>query len=183
MTTLQEQLLKAGLVNQDKAKRASKEKHKLEKSARKARGKKPNTEPTSVNAMKIRNAERDRDLNRQKQEQADAKAIDAQIKQLIQMNRIDDIEGEIAYNFVVNNKIKTLRISDQIQKQITLGRLAIVKQDASSKSDFAVVAKSVADKIAQRNRDYIVHILQPDQEDVCRDDPYADFKVPDDLMW
>lgn len=187
MTSIQEQLLKAGLVDQDKAKRVSKEKHKLKKSARKTRGKKSTPEQSSANAMKARNAARDRDLNRQKQERADSKAIDAQIRQLIQMNRIDDYDGEIAYNFIYRNKVKTLHINDQIQKQIIAGRLAIVKQDTSNTSEFEIVANSVADKIAQRNKEYIIHTVQAEIEDshenAKEDDPYADFKVPDDLMW
>ncbi|MBD4641712.1 DUF2058 family protein, partial [Xanthomonas citri pv. citri] len=41
----------------------------------------------------------------------------------------------------------------------------------------------VADKIAQRDADSIVLNSALSQEEQDEDDPYADFKIPDDLMW
>ncbi len=43
--------------------------------------------------------------------------------------------------------------------------------------------RGVADKIAQRDADSIVVNSALSQEEQDEDDPYADFKVPDDLMW
>jgi len=183
MKSLQQQLLNAGLIDQNKAKKASKEKHKEEKAARKNQGKKDKSGQPAPNAMKARNAERDRDLNRQKQAQANRKAINAQIKQLIQMNRIDTREGEIPFNFIYQNKVKTLHTTEEIQRQLGLGRLAIVKHDQQNNKGFAVVPTVVADKISQRDQSYVIHIASAEQETNDEDDPYADYKVPDDLMW
>ncbi|WP_210450506.1 DUF2058 family protein, partial [Pantoea ananatis] len=41
----------------------------------------------------------------------------------------------------------------------------------------------VADKIAQRDAESIVLNSALSQEEQDEDDPYADFKIPDDLMW
>lgn len=38
-------------------------------------------------------------------------------------------------------------------------------------------------KIAQRDADSIIVNSALSQEEQDEDDPYADFKVPDDLMW
>ena len=40
----------------------------------------------------------------------------------------------------------------------------------------------IADKIAERDASLVVRVNKPTTE-VAEDDPYADFQVPDDLMW
>ncbi|MEG7486685.1 DUF2058 family protein, partial [Enterobacter hormaechei] len=49
--------------------------------------------------------------------------------------------------------------------------------------DYAIIPAVVADKIAQRDADSIVLNSALSQEEQDEDDPYADFKIPDDLMW
>ena len=65
------------------------------------------------------------------------------------------------------------------------GRLAIARlsTDNSAESEYAIIPASVADKIAQRDATSIVLHSALSQEEQDEDDPYADFKVPDDLMW
>lgn len=46
-----------------------------------------------------------------------------------------------------------------------------------------IIPASVADKIAQRDASSIVLHSALSAEEQDEDDPYADFKVPDDLMW
>lgn len=53
----------------------------------------------------------------------------------------------------------------------------------SGECEYAIIPASVADKIAQRDADSIVVNSALSQEEQDEDDPYADFKVPDDLMW
>ena len=50
-------------------------------------------------------------------------------------------------------------------------------------SQSARITASVADKIAQRDASSIVLHSALSAEEQDEDDPYADFKVPDDLMW
>jgi len=52
-----------------------------------------------------------------------------------------------------------------------------------SEPEYVIIPASVADKIAQRDADSIVLNSALSQEAQDEDDPYADFKVPDDLMW
>lgn len=69
--------------------------------------------------------------------------------------------------------------------QLVNGRLAIARLAIDSKgaTEYAVIPASVADKIAQRDAESIVLHSALSQEAQDEDDPYADFKVPDDLMW
>ncbi|WP_459583828.1 DUF2058 family protein, partial [Enterobacter hormaechei] len=53
----------------------------------------------------------------------------------------------------------------------------------SSDSEYAIIPAVVADKIAQRDASYIVLNCELSQEAKDEDDPYADFVIPDDLMW
>ncbi|WP_264784069.1 DUF2058 family protein, partial [Escherichia fergusonii] len=65
------------------------------------------------------------------------------------------------------------------------GRLAIARLiiDSNGESEYAIIPASVADKIAQRDATFIVLNSALSQEEQDEDDPYADFKIPDDLMW
>lgn len=55
--------------------------------------------------------------------------------------------------------------------------------NAKGDCDYAIIPAVVADKIAQRDVDSIVLNSALSQEEQDEDDPYADFKIPDDLMW
>jgi uncharacterized protein YaiL (DUF2058 family) len=101
------------------------------------------------------------------------------------MNRIVVSRGNIDFNFTDNNLIKKIVVDKTTQTQLISGRLAIARLvvDGASESQYAIIPASVADKIAQRDADSIVLNSALSQEEQDEDDPYADFKVPDDLMW
>jgi uncharacterized protein YaiL (DUF2058 family) len=176
--SLKDQLLKAGLVDARKISTAVKEKHKQEKQQRKH--KIETVDETKANAQKAREekAERDRQLNFERDEQLRHKAIIAQIKQLIEVSRLSRDGAEIAYNFTDGTKIKKILVTDEMLNQLSNGRLAIVKFD----EQYSVVPKSVAEKIKLRDPSYVIvsNVLQQTDD---ADDPYAEYKIPDDLMW
>ncbi len=177
--SLQDQLLKAGLVDTRKVSKANKEKHKQEQMQRKH--KIETVDETKVNAQQAlqEKAERARQLNFERDEQLRHKAIIAQIKQLIEVSRVSRDRAEIAYNFTDGTKIKKILVTDSMLNQLSNGRLAIVKFD----EQYSVVPKSVAEKIKLRDDSYVVvsNVLLPTADD--EDDPYAEYKIPDDLMW
>ena len=105
--------------------------------------------------------------------------IAAQIKQLIETNRIAERDGEVAYNFTDGNKVKRLYISEELHKQLSRGRLAIVRLGEG----YELVPAPVAEKIKQRDEHCVVICDQPSGDDPGEDDPYADYQIPDDLMW
>ena len=175
--TLQEQMLKAGLVTSKKMAKVQRTAKKSRVQAREAR--------EAVEENKKAQLERDKQLNEQQKQAALAKAYKAQVKQLIEMNRITPPKGDIRFNFTDNNLIKQLVVDKLTQDQLISGRLAIARLvvDNKPEGEYAIIPASVAEKIAQRDANSIVLQSALSQEEQDEDDPYADFKVPDDLMW
>ncbi|HFZ8994625.1 TPA: DUF2058 domain-containing protein [Citrobacter freundii] len=175
--TLQEQLLKAGLVTSKKMAKVQRTAKKSRVQAREAR--------EAVEENKKAQLERDKQLSEQQKQAALSKEYKAQVKQLIEMNRIVITKGDIGFNFTDNNLIKKIDVDKLTQTQLINGRLAIARLVVNTKGDceYAIIPASVADKIAQRDADSIVLNSALSQEEQDEDDPYADFKVPDDLMW
>lgn len=175
--TLQEQMLKAGLVSSKKMAKVQRTAKKSRAQAREAR--------EAVEENKKAQLERDKQLSEQQKQAVLAKEFRAQVKQLIEMNRITVAKGNITFNFTDGNLIKKIEVDKQTQTQLINGRLAIARLVINAKGDcdYAIIPAVVADKIAQRDADSIVLNSALSQEEQDEDDPYADFKIPDDLMW
>ncbi|MBB6113846.1 hypothetical protein F4826_000724 [Rahnella inusitata] len=175
--TLQEQLLKAGLVSSKKMEKVQRTAKKSRVQSREARA--------AVEENKKAQLERDKQLSEQQKQAALSKEYKAQVKQLIEMNRITDAKGDIGFNFTDGNLIKKIYVDKTTQSQLISGRLAIARLlvDSNGESEYAIIPASVADKIAQRDAGSIVLNSALSQEEQDEEDPYADFKVPDDLMW
>ncbi|BBA34011.1 hypothetical protein sS8_2058 [Methylocaldum marinum] len=176
--SLRDQLLKAGLVNEKQVKQASKDVRKKEKHNRHGNSAGKDENMRAAEKARAAKVEHDRQLNQERAKEAERKALAAQIKQLIEMNRVAPGDDEIAYRFAHDNKVKTVYVSRAVHQSLVAGRLAI----ASLESRYEIVPLSVAEKIMQRDTSRIVLLNQPDRaEDL--DDEYAEYKVPDDLMW
>ena len=175
--TLQEQMLKAGLVSSKKMEKVQRTAKKSRVQSREARA--------AVEENKKAQLERDKQLSEQQKQAALSKEYKAQVKQLIEMNRITDAKGDIGFNFTDGNLIKKIYVDKTTQSQLISGRLAIARLlvDSNGESEYAIIPASVADKIAQRDAGSIVLNSALSQEEQDEEDPYADFKVPDDLMW
>lgn len=178
MVSLQEQFLKAGLVDKNKVKLANQDKSKQKKVERR-------TGTQSVDEVRLaaletqrKNAERARELNAQRDAAATQKAIVAQIAQMVQKNRQSKGNGDIAYNFTHDKKIERMYVSAAVQAHLMAGRLVIVCQGGATD----LVPRVIADKIAERDASLVVRVNKASTE-VDADDPYAAFQIPDDLMW
>ena len=175
--SLQDQLLKAGVIDKQKAQKANGERRKKQKLKYKGAA---STDKTAE-AARLAQAEkiaRDQQLNRQKQEEAERRAIAAQIRQLIELNRVARDDGETPYNFVDDKKVRTIYVSDEVHARLSHGQQAIVRFD----DGYEVVPVAVADKISERDSSVVIAGNQASAE-AEEDDAYADYKVPDDLMW
>jgi uncharacterized protein YaiL (DUF2058 family) len=178
MVSLQEQFLKAGLVDKNKVKQANQEKNRQKKVERR-------TGTTSVDEARLaaldtqrKNAERAREHNAQREATAAQKAITAQISEMVQKNRQSKGAGDIAYNFTHDKKIERIYVSAAVQAHLIAGRLVIVCHGGSTE----LVPRIIADKISERDASLVVRVAKAGSE-VDADDPYAAFKIPDDLMW
>ncbi|MBD2859412.1 DUF2058 domain-containing protein [Spongiibacter sp. KMU-158] len=177
MASLQEQLLKAGMADERKAKKIKQEQR---KTAKQNKGKTV-VDETKVAAQQALadKAERDREINRQRNAEAEKKAIQAQIIQLIELNRVSRDQGDIPYNFTDGKKIKKLHVTAKLQTQLVNGALAIVKL----REQYELVPAVIAQKIQQRDESAILLLNVFSSNGVEEDDPYADYQIPDDLMW
>lgn len=175
--TLQEQMLKAGLVTSKKVAKVQRTAKKSRAQSREARA--------AVEENKKAQLERDKQLSKQQKQAALSKEYKAQVKQLIEMNRIDVSRGDIGFNFTDKNTIKKIMVDKLTQAQLISGRLAIARLVAGNggENEYVIIPASVADKIAQRDANSIVLNSALSLEEQDEEDPYADFKVPDDLMW
>ena len=105
--------------------------------------------------------------------------IAAQITQMVRQNKQDKgRNGDIAYNFTFGTKIERIYVTAAVREHIVAGRLVIVGEGGG----YELVPRVIADKIAERNPEIVVRVKQA-STGVDEDDPYADFKIPDDLMW
>jgi len=173
-----DQLLKAGLVSKDKLNKAKKSKYKQQKSDKKNKDLAAKETAALARRATAENAARDRELNLQQREAAERKAIQAQVRQLIELNRLSRDGGAVGYNFQDGTAVKKLFVTEDIYDKLGRGLLAIVRFD----SGYEVIPSVVADKIMLRDECCVVSNKDV-QDDSGDDDPYADFKVPDDLMW
>lgn len=178
--SLQDQLLKAGLANKKQAVKAKKAKNTKEKMQRKGAEVSDELRENVAKADAEKLA-RDRELNRQRNAEAERRAVKAQIVQLVDMNKIET-RGDIDFNFTHEGKIKTLMLEAAQRKALTNGQLAIVK---TVDAPFELVHATIARKIAERDKDVLIVLNEgsgaEEAEDL--DDAYADYKIPDDLMW
>jgi uncharacterized protein len=178
MASLQEQLLKAGIVDKKKAKQVEQEKRKKAKQANKGQPQVNEVKELAKKAMAEKSA-RDRELNRQREGAAELIAITAQIKQLIEVNCIKRDKGDTSYQFTDGKKIKKIYVSSQQHNLVSKGSIAIVRLN----EQYELVPAAIADKIKQRDKSIILVQNQTNHDENDDDDYYADFKIPDDLMW
>jgi len=169
-SSLQEQLLKAGLVSEQRIKETRADKRKAGKQGK--RGAEPD------DAARTEKARKDRELNRQHQEEAQKRARENEIRQLIHAHRVVRESGDLAYNFADGGTLKRLYVNQEQHRRLVDGRLAIVRQDTF----YEIVPAETAQRVRERDPSLVLVWNQP-AKGVEADDPYADYQVPDDLLW
>lgn len=178
--SLQDQLLKSGLVDKKKAQKVNKSKQKQAKLKRKNKVETVDEAKIAAEKAHAEKVERDRQLNLQRKQEAEQRAIGAQIRQLIEMNRQEKGAGDIAYHFTDGTTVTHIYVDEKQQRQLANGHLAIVRLAGQ----YEIVPTSVSEKIALRDESYLVYCNRGKEDTVVdEDDPYAEFEVPDDLMW
>ncbi|MEO6699364.1 MAG: DUF2058 domain-containing protein [Paraperlucidibaca sp.] len=178
MASLKDQLMQAGLAN---AKRARQADHAKRQAAKGRHEDVPAAE--LANAKRAEQLLRDQAANKAQQEAQAEKAVGAQIRQLIEMHQIDRSGGDQPYQFADGTKVRKLWLRPAQLDQVARGQIAIVRVGALSSTEFALVPTAIAEKIAQRDSARVVLKVQRQAQVVVDDDPYADYPIPDDLMW
>ena len=184
MSSLQEQLLKAGLVDEKKLARAEQEKNKRANAARKKHGKKKARPGPAGKPAQNQKAQRDRELNQKRQQELQRKERAAQARQMIDDNKQDRSKGEIPYGFTYGKKIKKIYVTEAQRDQLVAGALGIVTLVINHEGRrFELVPRAVAEKIRERDAEFFVDLGEPANTQPDENDPYADYQVPDDLIW
>jgi uncharacterized protein YaiL (DUF2058 family) len=176
--SLQDQLLKAGLVDEQKLKQARTSKHKKGKQAGAQSAAIDNETRQAAERARRQKLERDRELNRQRQEEAALRAAENEIRQLVHAHRVVRERGDLAFNFTDGTTLKRIYINKELHAKLVAGSLAVVRQDTF----YEVVPCEIAEKVLARDASLVLVYNKPgDTADA--NDPYGDYKVPDDLMW
>lgn len=138
---LQAQLLKAGLVSKKQIGKVKQEQYQCRKQKEPV---KPAVSPAEQTAA----AERSRELNRQLAEEKRRRELQAQVRQLIETNRLKRDERGCPYYFVTQEKkIDRIFVAGEMAEQLSCGLLAIVR----SKDGVEVVPAKTARQIAERD--------------------------------
>lgn len=177
--SLQEQLLKSGLVSAAQAKNAKTEKRKQVQQQRKNKVEAVDESKELAQKAQAEKVQKDRQLNLLRKQQEEQKQLAAQIKQLIELNRQPQDPEGLPYNFTDNNKVKRLYVSEAVRNQIVEGRQAIVKFG----QQYEIVPAEVARKIQSRDATSVIVFNEQDKTTDMVDDAYAQHQVPDDLIW
>ena len=177
--SLSDQLLNLGLTNKQQLQKAKTEKRQQKKRIKGGQS----AEESQALQQELQRAKeeklaRDRELNRQREAEKQRRAIEAQIRQLIEQHAQPiPASAELPYQFAHQRKIKKLNITDPLQKQLLKGWLAIAVLEEGR---YFLVPDAIAARIEQRDPERVIRIAQ---ETVDDDDPYKDYPIPDDLMW
>ncbi len=185
---LQAQLMKAGLVDSKKAKKINKQ-----TAHAKRTGQDPDAEiKKAVEAERAEKLAKDQALNQQKQHALEQKTLKANIFQMITQHQIADTAGEAEYKFadrMDSGKIKKILVTDKLFEQIVAGQVAIARTSETADTNYALLPRPLADRITQKAEElddevsFIVVSNDKADDAVDEDDPYADYVIPDDLMW
>lgn len=145
----QEQLLKAGLVNKKQANKAKREKHLNRK-----KNKEEASSEISAKAKEeqVAQAKRNRELNQQREKEKQQREKKAQVRQLIEQNRLEQDDRGEPYHFVEDNKIRRIFVTDEMIEQLSRGQLAIV----TFAGRYEVVPAKVALQILERQKEVVV---------------------------
>ena len=175
----QDQFLKAGVVTKQQVKKAQSSSNKKKKEQRVKKNKPVDEEKVKLQLIAKEKADRDKALNQRKEEQAKQKAISIEIDQLITSNCLKRSEEcEIVYNFEHRNKVNRIYLNADMKQQIIEGRLGIARIEGR----YELIPKLIAERIQQRNEKRVI-LFEAEETEVDENDPYAEFQVPDDLVW
>jgi uncharacterized protein len=197
-SSLRDQLLAAGLVTEKQARQAAQQEQ--QRQFRKHHPNPPQTRPqpqggrpgaketqpqapspkVQAQQAQVAKVERDKELNRRREDKAQRKARMAQIEQIVEQHRLPRLETDDHYSFIDGKKIRRMSVDAQRREQLTKRDLVIVRY----KGHYAVVPAEIAERIRGIDANMVVPLVQaPSGSSDVVDDAYKEFVVPDDLMW
>lgn len=182
MASLQDQLLKAGLTTKQKARQANTDKRKKNKQKRSGAKVDVSIQEQVKQDVAKQQAEKqakDAALNAERQQALAEKEQTQRILQILSHHQVTDIDGEVEYNYTFDGKIKKLLVDEKTQKALVNGRLSICGLEGVT----YLVTAETAEKVATIDDSVILLKNEKSNDEIDEDDPYAQYQIPDDLMW
>lgn len=182
--SIRDQLLQAGLLDPKKAKEHGREQRNQRRQQNNKQPSGPDPRELAQQKAAAEKAARDAELNRKQQEKLEQKARRAEVRQLVEQHRVPKLaDSDELYNFIDGSRIRRLPVDRPMREKLVAGSLVIVR----CAGRYEIVPAEIAARIAERDPHAA---LQPppaaagaDAAASSEDDPYKDYKVPDDLMW
>lgn len=177
--SLQDQFKQLGLADEKQVRKARQGKKKKKGSPKPSRREAPAPDPRAEAAQRERaeKAERDRQIEAEREAQRRAKETADRVRQIVQTHRIEREKGDVAYHFTYGSRIKEIWLSKAQHRRLADGEIALV----ACGEGYELVPKATAERIREIDATAVL-VLNTERSD-SDDDPYADFPVPDDLMW
>jgi len=164
--SLQEQMLKSGLIDEDRLNSAKKQTKKPAKKKRKASAKRPPRVTTTTKPAVVEDPKKQKELR-------------VEVKKLLRSYKLNDKSGEIAYNYTVNNQIKRFYVNEKQQKELIDGKLSIANWNEIS----YLIPTSSVEELRTLYPKIDIYINEADKNTLDKDDPYAAYEIPDDIKW
>lgn len=182
MASLQDQLLKAGLTTKQKARQANTDKRKKNKQKRSGAKVDVSIQEQVKQDVAKQQAEKqakDAALNAERQQALAEKEQTQRILQILSHHQVTGIDGEVEYNYTFDGKIKKLLVDEKTQQALVNGRLSICGLEGVT----YLVTAETAEKVATIDDSVILLKNEKSNDEIDEDDPYAQYQIPDDLMW
>lgn len=182
---LQEQLLKAGLATEDQLARPKPNRRKKSQQRQRKKpasggsrdNRRPRDDSDLARAWAARQKAEREEAERRKRLKAQRKANRARIRQLTLDNCLNADDADIPFQFMVGSNIKNIYVTAEQREQLLAGALRITFQDGRR----CLIPAAIALQIHELDPEKL--IIDPSAVEESADDEYADFKVPDDLIW
>lgn len=182
--SLRDALTKAGVVSASQAKvsvQQAKKQIRQELHAKRT-GAPPALNEAALAAAKAQEEKllRDRKINQEREAAATAKAARAHARQMLRERMQNEESADLIFNFVENNHIRHIYVTEGQREDLTKGRLAVV---ALGERHY-LVSSEIADKAQTFVPELFVYRVVPEAaQNIPSDDPYAAYQIPDDLTW
>ena len=185
---LQAQLLKAGLVKKSQVSQVANQqaKARMDKNDPKAVAIAAEAEKARIEAEKARleKVERDRQIAAERNAERRSAELRAQARQIIADKKVV-AKGEADYRFNDGEAIRTLLLSETARQQVIDAVLVIAREGEG----YVLLPRAAAAQVRERAAELIVldnagrDYVEPSTGNADDDAYYAQFQVPDDLMW
>ncbi len=177
--SLRDELLKAGLVSADKAKKLESDTRNQEYQRKKSKALSAEEAGRQAEARQraeaeaARKREQDRQLNQKREAEKQRREQAARARQLIDGHRLNEPEADVLYNFQDGRYVRSIRVTPPQRKALALGRLAIVRGDRNE-FDFPLVPRETALKLAEFSPERVL-LLHPESGSDESEDEWGDW--------